>query len=189
MSKNYSAKYLITMIAMGSIAALVSGCGTQSAALGQGTAKAATQNTSSQQNAKRFQPSFQLSTSPSSPVAGKEFTMTISMQRRNGRLGQSSSGPHKSGNFSNRTGGQRPSRTGNYAKSGNQAPGGGPGRNFNMSAVITGPSVKKNVTLTSNQGQFTGKTSLSKAGTYTLTVTMNIGPRQIQKQFTIKVKA
>jgi hypothetical protein len=121
-----------------------------------------------------FQPNITMTTNPSSVTAGKQFTIIFSMQRPNqglkGSGNWSGNGGHLSGN---RTGGQ-------------DAAGIAPIQS-DVTGKITGNGVNQIVHLASQNHNFEGKATIQKTGTYQAVFSMNMGSRQIEKNFTLQV--
>ena len=131
-----------------------------------------------------FQPNMTMTVNPTSPTAGKAFTVSFAMQRPN-------RGTVQGGTTKNASGGNVDQR-GNYSggnRTGNRTFGQG-GRvpaPPTATAVITGNSVNETINLTSQNHDFSATATLPKKGTYQVNFTMTLGQRKIQKQFTLKV--
>jgi hypothetical protein len=128
-----------------------------------------------------FQPTIDMKVNPTSPTAGKAFTVTFEIQRPSG-------GQRHQGSFGAHTGNSTGTPSGGL--SGNQNGIGGQygaGHSAHATAVLSGGGVNQTLNLTSQNGSFKGSLTLAKAGTYQVDFTMNFGPRQIKKQYTLKV--
>ena len=96
---------------------------------------------------RNFQPNIVMKTIPSTPVAGKAFTIQFSMQRPN-RSG-SSHGPQNGGRHWSGSNGQPGNWTGGQNGSAPMQP--------TMSALVTGNSVNQTITLSRQNGVIEGE--------------------------------
>jgi hypothetical protein len=164
MNKNGWLGILLT----GTILFGITGCGNNS-----NTAQGSNSNWQSQGGQRTFQLNIDMTTTPSQPTAGKPFTIQFTMKRPNrtgGNTTQNSTGSgHRLGNWSGGSqGGNSPMQP-------------------TLKAQIKGGDLNQTLDLTNQNGVIKGQATVQKAGAYQITVTMNIGQRQVQKQFTLQV--
>jgi hypothetical protein len=150
----------------------IAGCGTSNP-----TATTSSSQYQAHGGQRTFQLNMKMTTTPTTPTAGKPFTVAFSIERPNRNPNNGSNNGSYTGN-----GGHRSS--GNWAGGGQ---GGSPPTQRTMTAQISGTSVNQTLPLASQNGVFEAQTTIQQAGAYKVTVTMDIGQRQIQKQFTLQV--
>lgn len=196
---------LATGIAAVSVVLSLAGCGSSASANTTGQAAAAQTGQANQaasgsgfRRGGNFQPTIDMKTSPVIPSAGKQFTLTFSMQMpnrspRNGNTAGSSggyTGNHTGGYSGGYAGNSTSGYSGGYGggnRTGNRAGGSFGGTPPTATVQIVGYGVNQTIGLSSQNRVFSGTTTLTNPGTYKATFTMDFGPRTITKQFTIKV--
>jgi hypothetical protein len=174
------------MLITGAVLVGVTGCGNASNA-SSNTNSSATTGWQGQGQARTLKPNIAMQTTPAKPTAGKAFTLDFTIERPNrggnGHAPRSTSGSNHPGNWA---GGTSFNHVGNWTGgSGN----GQPRVQRTAEAHVTGQSVNETIQLTNQNGGFEGQATLAKPGQYEVTFTMKMGPRDIQKQFTLQVNA
>ena len=194
---------LVTGMAAVVVVFSLAGCGSSASANTTGQASApptgqAAQNATGSgfRRDANFKPTFVMKTNPTSLSAGKQFTMTFSMQfaNRGPRTGHPGYTGPRTGNSVGAAAGSTGNRTGGYRggygggnRIGNRTGGPFGGTPPTGTVQIFGNGVNQTIGLSHQNRAFSGTTTLANPGTYTVTLTMQFGSRSFTQQFTIKV--
>ncbi|KPV42760.1 hypothetical protein [Alicyclobacillus ferrooxydans] len=194
---------LVTGMAAVAVVFSLAGCGSSASANTTGQASAA-QTGQAAQNATgsgfrrdaNFKPTFVMKTNPTSLSAGKQFTMTFSMQfaNRSPRTGHPGYMGPRTGNSVGAAAGSTGNRTGGYRggygggnRIGNRTGGPFGGTPPTGTVQIFGNGVNQTIGLSNQNRAFSGTTTLANPGTDKVTLTVQFGSRSFTQQFTIKV--